>query len=195
VDLLAVGCVTVALTGIAGPEINILVRGVDMSGPDTASQVGAALEPTHENLATVDGVAEVISPFLLGLENPSAEAMIAEEQDGFLLTVVLETDLGDDDAERAHDETVDHLESVPTEIDDADVDGVAPDVLISSETLIADSFVSQVQEDPVTGEVVAMPVALALMVIVFGGFLTAGMPLAGALLSIMSSLGALLGFT
>ncbi|HLR95737.1 MAG TPA: MMPL family transporter [Jiangellaceae bacterium] len=226
--ILAVGCVIVALTGIAGPalfdrvetdeptvggsesetgqqildqaqdegeQVNILVRGVDMSDPDTASQVGAALEPTHEDLTTIDGVAEVISPFLIGLQEPSAEAMIAEGQDGFLLTVVLEADLGDDAAERAHAETVDHLESVPTEIDDADIDGATPDVLISSETLIADSFVSQVQEDLVTGEVVALPVALALMVIVFGGFLTAGMPLAGALVSIMSGLGALLGFT
>src|SRR5699024_4091296 len=68
-------------------------------------------------------------------------------------------------------------------------------VLVSSNTLLTDSIVGQMQSDLTRGEAVALPISLLVMVIVFGGFLAAGMPLAGAIASIAGGLGALLGFS
>ena len=51
------------------------------------------------------------------------------------------------------------------------------------------------RERPKRGEAVALPIALVIMLVVFGGFIAAGIPLIGAGVSIAGALGALLGFT
>lgn len=53
----------------------------------------------------------------------------------------------------------------------------------------------QVQEDLKTGEGIAFPLTLIVMVIVFGGFIAAGLPLIGAIAAIAGGLLALLGFS
>ncbi|GMA85160.1 hypothetical protein GCM10025868_04100 [Angustibacter aerolatus] len=57
------------------------------------------------------------------------------------------------------------------------------------------AITGQVEGDLRTGEGVALPVSLVVMVLVFGGFLAAGLPLAGALASIAGALASLLAFT
>ena len=57
------------------------------------------------------------------------------------------------------------------------------------------SIVSISENDLRRGETVALPIALLVMLVVFGGFLAAGMPLVGAIVSILGGLGALFGFT
>jgi RND superfamily putative drug exporter len=52
-----------------------------------------------------------------------------------------------------------------------------------------------VETDLRTGESIALPVSMLVMVVVFGGFLAAGMPIAGALASIAGALASLLGFS
>ncbi|MFC4555170.1 MMPL family transporter [Georgenia faecalis] len=177
----------------AGEEISLLVEGVDLADPAVVAEITTALQPVHGDLADLDGVAEVVSPFVLpgGLEHPAAGSLVAADQDGFLLSVTLEEDLPD--AAAVHDAVVERLDEVPADL--ADMTGGDVEVLTSSPTLIADAIVGQVQEDLVRGEVVALPLALLLMVVVFGGFLAASMPLVGALASIAVGLGALLGFT
>ncbi|MDD9207411.1 MMPL family transporter [Georgenia sp. 10Sc9-8] len=172
-----------------GEQITVLVQGVDMADQATVQQVATALEPVHPDLAETDGVTEVVSPFVVpgGPADPAAASLVAEDDDGFLLTVTLAPDA--DDAQEA---VLDRLDAVPADLQDA-----APDaeVRASSATLIGDAIVEQVQEDLITGEVVALPLALVLMVLVFGGFLAASMPVAGALVSIAVGMGALFGFT
>ena len=46
-----------------------------------------------------------------------------------------------------------------------------------------------------TGEGIALPVSFVVMIIVFGGFVAAGMPIAGAVASIAGALASLLGFS
>jgi putative drug exporter of the RND superfamily len=60
---------------------------------------------------------------------------------------------------------------------------------------VSDEINRQVPRDLRTGEAVALPASLVVMVIVFGGFLAAGLPLAGAIASIAGALIALLGFS
>ena len=58
-----------------------------------------------------------------------------------------------------------------------------------------DAMTSQVEKDLFRGELIALPVSLFVMVIVFGGFLAAGMPILGAIASIGGALATLLGFS
>ena len=66
---------------------------------------------------------------------------------------------------------------------------------VGSSALLVDSIVAISESDLQRGEAVALPIALIVMLVVFGGFLAAGMPLVGAIVSILGGLGALFGFT
>ena len=58
---------------------------------------------------------------------------------------------------------------------------VAPDATgqVGGRSLIVDAITSQVEQDLRTGEAIALPVALVIMILVFGGFLAASMPMLG----------------
>ena len=62
-------------------------------------------------------------------------------------------------------------------------------------TLLFDAITGQVEKDLVKGELIALPISLLVMVLVFGGFLAAGMPIVGAIASIGGALATLLGFS
>ncbi|MHB1288433.1 MMPL family transporter [Georgenia sp.] len=177
-----------------GEQISLVVQGLDLATPEGAQGVADALAPAHSDLAAVEGVDQVVDPFLLPdmLANPAAAGLVSTARDGFLLVVMLEDELSADTREAAHDAVVARLDEVPGELA-----AVAPTAsgIVSSPTIMADVIIDQVRADLVTGEMVALPVALLLMVLVFGGFLAAGLPLIGALASITSGLGALLGLT
>ncbi len=177
-----------------GPTITLLVQGVDLADPEVARAVGEAMGPAHEDLAAIPDVAAVIDPFLLpgGLENPAARLLVSTEADGFLVVVDVAAGLDEDEQSVAADAVADRMRSVP-----GDLAGVAPDAtgVVSSNDLITQAVTGQVEEDLKTGEIIALPISLLVMVLVFGGFMAAGLPLAGALASIAGGLGALLGFT
>lgn len=58
-----------------------------------------------------------------------------------------------------------------------------------STTLAKNAIMEQTAQDLVIGEAVGLPLALVLLIVIFGGFLAAGMPLIGALTSIAAGLG------
>ncbi|MBB2921841.1 MMPL family transporter [Cellulomonas cellasea] len=173
-----------------GASLTLVLREVD---PTTAG-VAEAMAPVHEELAGIEGVASVIDPLVLpqGAANPAAAPLIAQDGSGFLVVVELEPGLG----EAAQDEA---LESVERTLDGvpAVLEPVAPGAsgLVGGTSLIVEAITSQVEEDLATGETIALPVALVIMVLVFGGFLAASMPMVGAIASIAGGLGALLGFS
>ena len=173
-----------------GPSVNLVLSGLDPADPE----LGPALEPVRADLAAVDGVVSVIDPLVLpgGVENPAAAPLLARDGEGFLVVVELEPDLSAGAQAAALDAVEQRLRDVPD-----DLRTVAPDVegVVGAEHLIVDEITEQVEEDLRTGEVVALPIALLIMVVVFGGFLAAAMPMAGALASIAGGLGALLGLT
>lgn len=177
-----------------GPASTLVVQGVDLADPEVAQSVATALAPAHEELAAIPGVASVVDPFVLpgGLENPLSAALVSADQDGFLLVVDLEAGLSGSAEAEASEAVQDRLAQVPQ-----DLAAVAPDAtgLVTSDALITDAVISQVEQDLKTGELIALPVSLLIMVVVFGGFLAAGMPIAGAIASIAGGLGALLLFT
>ncbi|UCN13114.1 MMPL family transporter [Cellulomonas iranensis] len=173
-----------------GPGVTLVVSGVDPAAPEVA----AALEPARTELAALDHVASVIDPFVLpgGVTSPAAAPLLAQDGRGFLVVVELAPGLGPDAQSAALADVEQRLRDVP-----GDLRAVAPDVhgVVGAEHLIVEEITDQVEQDLRTGELVALPVALLVMVVVFGGFLAAAMPMAGALASIAGGLGGLLVLT
>jgi uncharacterized membrane protein YdfJ with MMPL/SSD domain len=64
-------------------------------------------------------------------------------------------------------------------------------IAVGGGDLLLDSLLGQSSKDLERGEVVALPIALVVMLIVFGGFIAAGLPLLGAIASILGAFGAL----
>ncbi|MFF3063759.1 MMPL family transporter [Oerskovia sp. NPDC057915] len=173
-----------------GETVSLLVSGVDPADPALAE----AMSPVHEELAAVAGVGTVVDPFVIpgGVETEAAQSLVAADGDGFVLSVTLEPGLDEDAQAAASSDVVEILEAVPGDLAD-----VAPDAtgLVSSNDLIVEAITSQVEKDLTTGEMIALPIALLVMVLVFGGFLAAAMPMAGAIASIGAGLGVLLGLS
>jgi len=118
---------------------------------------------------------------------PELSPLFAEDGDGFLLTASVPED--DDDA----------VEQVRAAMERAEADFAAafPDatVELGGNQLVVESIVQVSERDLQRGEAVALPIALLVMLVVFGGFLAAGVPLVGAVAAIAGGLGVLYGLT
>ena len=175
----------------SGESFTLALSGIDPASP----AVVGVLEAARADLAAIDGVAQVIDPHVLpgGLDNPAAAPLLADSGDGMLVVATLETGRTED----AHAATVDavlrRLGAVPEAMVAAGQ--TAASGTVGGGSLIFAEITDQVKADLVTGETIALPVALLLMVLVFGGFLAASLPLVGAVASIGVALGALLGLS
>jgi RND superfamily putative drug exporter len=165
------------------------VTGVDADSPAVARAAAA----TAQELRAIPGVEGVAMPYVVpqGLQSPRAAVFFKDEtatSDGFLTVVSLEPDLGADAGDRAR-------EAVDREFDA--LVGSLPGATGSTGGLteLIDSITHQVEQDLRTGEGVALPVSFLLMVLVFGGFVAAGMPILGAIASIAGALVSLLAFS
>lgn len=175
-----------------GERISIVVRGVDMSANPAA--LASAVAAARPQLEGVDGVASVTDAFSVAdPRSPEAKAMLSARGDGFAEVVTLAPGLSDTDVDAATQRVTDaaggpYLEALRAAAPEAAVDAV-------SEELIGDSIGEVVRNDLASGESVSLPIALVLLVLVFGGLLAAGLPLAGAIVAIITGMGALWGMT
>ncbi len=178
----------------SGPEITLLVSGVD----PTDAQVVEAMAGVNTDLVAIEGVDTVINPYVVpgGVEDPAAQSLVASDGDGFLTVVTLRTDVDAERSEVVAERVVEQLDAVPGVLAEASGDAAGGATgLVGSNALIVDAITGQVEQDLTTGEKYALPVALLIMVLVFGGFLAAAMPMAGAIASVGTGLGVLLGLT
>ncbi|MCL3862862.1 MMPL family transporter [Actinotalea sp. K2] len=175
---------------LAGPTLTLAVQGVAPADTEITEELGAVLAEPRTELLGIPGVAAVIDPFVLpgGPASPAATPLVAADGDGFLVVVELERDLDDAVESDALAAVEDRLDRIPAELSQ-----VAPGVSgqVGGTTLIIQAITDQVEHDLATGEAIALPIALLVMVMVFGGFLAASMPMAGALASIAGGIGAL----
>lgn len=179
-----------AAIGDAGEDVTLIVDGL----PPTTEGVAEALQPALAAVAAIDGVETVLDPVSLP-DGPTSEAgmlLTAADGDGFVVIVSLDPALSEDEASSAVAAVVTALDATTTALQ-----GLEPTTtgLVGSTSLVIDAITHQVERDLATGEAVALPVALLIMVLVFGGFLAAAMPMAGALASIGTGLGVLLGLS
>jgi len=181
-----------------GVAVTLQVTGVDL---DTqASEIASALAPAHADLNDLVGEVNVADPFVVPdpLANKGVQAFIARDHSGFLMFVTVnpngrEVASPDDTAyarqlQRDVQRVTDRLERVPN-----DLRQIAPGAsgIVITDDLVSTAVNDQAGADLARGEALALLAALIAMVVVFGGFLVAGMPLLGGLASIVSSLGVL----
>jgi RND superfamily putative drug exporter len=183
----------------AGTRYSAMILGVDPTDPMLATAIAAPLR----TIAATDGVALVVSP-LGAIPGASfaktqfadagapAAALVAQDGKGILVLVTLAPNK-DGAALLALNHTVsDEFAAV---IAAARTTAPAAKLETYSTRLLFENFDIHISEDLVVGEVIALPLALIVMVFVFGGFLAASMPIAGAIASIAGGFAILYGFT
>lgn len=175
---------------LAGDEqeresLTLLVYGVDPASAEAAS-IGAELGVAIRDLTN----STLLAPF--GLPASVVGSLLAEDGDGFLISVTIEGVGGSEPDAAAAEKALTALRATADEYRAA-FPGAT--VEIGGTRLLVDSIVSISESDLQRGETVALPIALLVMLIVFGGFIAAGVPLLGAAASISGGLGILFGFT
>ncbi|QEO10775.1 MMPL family transporter [Protaetiibacter larvae] len=179
------------LSGGDDQSSTLLVHGVDTADPELTG-LTAALAAELAELPEVTVVDPLALPRLPdGTPPPQAARLFADDGDGFLLPATVAAVDGSVD-----DTTVDEVDARLTDAAERIRDRFPGAVAeVGSTALLVDSIVSLSENDLQRGETVALPIALLVMLVVFGGFLAAGLPLVGAIVSITGGLGALFGFT
>jgi RND superfamily putative drug exporter len=173
-----------------GPSLSLIVQHADPADPVLVEPLTAA----RADLMAIPGMAQVVDPLAVpgGVPAATAAGLIAKDGDGFLVSATLEPDLPEDVQDSSLDAAQQRLEQLGNQITEL-VPGATGQV--GGGTLLFTAITGQVEKDLVAGELIALPVSLLVMVLVFGGFLAAGMPIAGAIASIGGALAVLLGFS
>ena len=173
-----------------GTSLSLLVQQADPANP----ALEAPLADARADLQAIPGMAQVVDPWGVpgGPAAAQAAGLIAKDGNGFLVSATLQPDLPEDVQDSSLDATQARLEELGNEIT-ALVPGSTAQV--GGGTLLFTAVTSQVEKDLVRGELIALPISLLVMVLVFGGFLAAGMPILGAIASIGGALGTLLAFS
>ncbi|MDO8107808.1 MMPL family transporter [Isoptericola sp. b441] len=186
-----VGSDIIAEQSTTGPSLTLAVNGVD----PTDSSIPRVVTPARRDLSAIAGVASVIDPYVVpdGPANPAVSGLLARNGRGFLMVVELQHGLSSAAEDVALAKVQARLEAVPPALTAAVGSTVTGQV--GGTTLIVKEITDQVEKDLQTGEAIALPVALVVMVLVFGGLLSAGMPLAAAVASIAGGLGSVLGLS
>ena len=161
-----------------GSRITAYVEGA----PDDA-QVRSALQAATEDLAATDGVAQVLDP----LTAPAAAGLVAPDRTAVLVLVDLDKGLEGTAEDRAVDAVETRLRAVG--------EATGGDVLLGGQLLLQRESAEQAQKDTELGELVALPITLVVMVLLFGGLVAAGVPLLGAFCSIAGGLTSLFGIS
>ena len=190
------------LDSLAGDSVpvTLLVRGVNLRDTEHQEKIVSALAKPRQELAAMSGVEGVVDPFLSSgmLTTSAGRTLASDDLDSFLIVVTVNPN-GTAVASPADTEYIHRLNGlvadvearlarVPNELRDIEPSATG---IVSHKQLVTESIADQSRKDLVTGEMIAIPVALVIVVLVFGGLLAAGMPLIGALASVACTLGTL----
>ena len=172
-----------------GGSYTLLVAGIDPAAP----RVAAAARTAVTELLAIPGVERAANPYVVpgGLDSAGAQAMFADRSQysgGFATIVLLKQGL----SRSSEDETHDRIDAVFDELVRA---SGAHDSQRGSIRALVDRIVEQIKIDGQRGEGIALPLSFLVMIVVFGGFVAAGIPVVGAVAAIAGALGCLLGFS
>ncbi|WP_114422531.1 MMPL family transporter [Nocardioides houyundeii] len=168
--------------------VMLRVDGADLSDPALAK----AVQETVARVEAVDGVGEVTSPMTTPgwPTSPESLALVAD-QDPASGSFLIVAGSGSEPGSELQDEIVEELELAAQDL----LTPYSQARTLGGTGLLVDDVVTQIADDLKTGEGIALPLSLLLMVFVFGGLIAAGMPIAGAIASIAGGLSILLGFS
>ena len=172
-----------------GADVTLLVTKLRIEKTKTANKVAPLVATARDDLKAIDGVESVLDPWLLGFTTPLAEPLLAEDGDGFLVRVTIDPDIEESAKDRASVEVTERLnelgDSVTAEFGQAKYG-------VSNFDLIVKEINAVMEGDLTKAEALTLPISLVVMIFVFGGLLSAGMPIIGALASITGGLGIVL---
>jgi RND superfamily putative drug exporter len=179
--------------GVTGfSTYTLLVEGVDLTSP----QVAQAAVQAAKDLTAIDRVTSAVNPFVVpdGPTSPTALALTengpdASRADGGFATVVRF------DQENTAEQEATATTQVDTVFDRLVQQTGATRSQRGGVRSLVDAIVNQIPKDLRTGEGIALPVSFLVMILVFGGFFAAGLPIVGAIASIAGALASLLGFS
>lgn len=182
----------IASAGGKTDSTTLLIHGVDLNDPALIA-VGRDLADHLSGLPDTSLIDPLAIPLAAdGSRLPAFAPLIADDGRGvlYVATVVGEDDRGPDPAtiDDVYDRFADVADNVREVFPTATVE-------IGGTRLLVESIVATSENDLRRGETVALPIALVVMLVVFGGFIAAGVPLLGAIVAIVGSLGALFGFS
>ncbi|WP_369264027.1 MMPL family transporter [Streptomyces sp. R35] len=156
-----------------GESITAVVAGTSVSDPGLRSQV----ERTVADLRTVAGVADVPDPY-------TTHGLTSEDGKALVIPVSLKGGMKDEDEKKAVDTAAEHIRRID-----------APEVHVSGGVLLGQQMSGRAQEDVQRAELISLPVVLALLLVVFGGLRTAGLPLLIAISGVAGAFLALFAFS
>lgn len=167
-----------------------------LANPDMAEAAQVELDAEKDSaLDQINGEIDAeLARILSGTGSEQADSSIdpsrflSAQGDGQIVIVSLGEELSAEQSQAAGSQVISLLDETTAELQsiDSNIDGH-----IQSIQLITDDIMAQVQTDLIIGEAIGLPIALLLMVIVFGGLLAAGLPLIGAISSIAVGMGVL----
>lgn len=141
----------------------------------------------------IDGVNKEVDTTIEQEARKAAEKEIAElddpadslrSEDSFVVLVTMKTEATDGDHAAISNKINELNETLTAKSSGASASPV-------SSKILSDLILDRVAQDLIRGEAFSLPVALILLVVVFGGILAAGLPLAAAIVSILIGMGAL----
>lgn len=167
----------------------LMVSGSPATDPFVRKGVAEPLKRIND----MDGVKSVVNPLALkrGVKDPKGAPLVIEEggpRYGFLTVVEYDGSLSDSELEKVRRDVDVQFTQIVTA-------SQATDSQRGSLKRLIDEVVGQVEGDMKVGEGMALPVSFIVMVLVFGGFLAAGIPIVGAIASIGGALASLWGFS
>ncbi|MBE7325038.1 MMPL family transporter [Nocardioides sp. Y6] len=178
----------IASSDKSGVPVILRVDGADLTNPELTLKVRAAVT----RLRQIDGVGQISAPMTHPgwPKAPEAWALVGDhdpESGRFLIAVEAGDELGSD-----------LQKEITAELRGPTSNLLAPlvtDLEVGGQSLLVEGIVDQVKHDLKVGEGVAMPLSLLLMLFVFGGFVAAGLPIAGAVAAISGAMTLLFGFS
>lgn len=175
-----------------GKSVRMLVDGVSMSDPAVLAKLAPTITTARTDLKAITHVSSVLDPWAVQPPDPRILPYLATDGKGFILSVVLEEKLSDADDRTASAAVTTRLRTLGSDLADA-VPGTS--VKVSSDRLITQEINDIMETDLVRAEAVSLPISLAVMIFVFGGLLAAGMPIIGAVASILGGFGMVLALS
>lgn len=175
-----------------GKAVRLLVAGVSMSDPALLLKLAPTVATARTDLSAIANVASVLDPWAVQPPDPRILPYLATDGNGFILSVVLADKLSDADERTASSAVTTRLRTLGADLVDA-VPGAS--VKVSSDRLITQEINDIMESDLVRAEAVSLPISLIVMVFVFGGLLAAGMPIIGAVASILGGFGLVLALS
>jgi RND superfamily putative drug exporter len=186
-------------------SVLLVVEGLSLSDAAQMNQVASAFADIREKVAGIEGVLSVTDPLepslcttegaedvaLCSLQNAVAAPLISAKRDGLLMVAELSPDLSADEQTQASRAVYESLSAGAGDLDK--LKGVHASA--GGSGVVLSDIIDQLKRDLGTSELIAFPLALIVMVLVFAGFLAASMPIAGAGVSILTAMGMLFGLT